>query len=98
MAGNKQVNEAINIPSFFSVMFAGILLGFIAHELVHILLIPEVTSITIRFGGSTVPVSVCCLNEGQKPLEEIAFFVQFLLTIVWIVFNRNIYLHQGNGG
>ncbi len=83
--------ETIDIPAFFSVVLAGILLGFVAHEFTHIMLLSELTSITIRFGGAGSPVSVCCLAQGQDALESFAYFVQFLVTLLWITMNNMVY-------
>ncbi len=86
--------QEIDIAAFASVMLAGMLLGFISHELVHLFLISNPTSITIWFGSSVNAITVCCLNEMENAFEEVAYFVQIVVTILWIIVNKNIYLKE----
>ena len=90
MAEKKEFEE-FDIAAFVSVLFAGILFGFIAHEIVHMLLISNLSSITIRFGQPIASVSVCCLSPGESAYEELAYTIQFVVTIVWVILNNNIY-------
>ena len=93
MAEKKEFEE-FDIPAFVSVMLAGILLGFIAHELVHMLLISNLSSITIRFGQPIASASVCCLSPGESAYEELAYTVQFTVTLLWIILNNKIYRRE----
>ncbi|MFH1391142.1 MAG: hypothetical protein ABIH20_02405 [Candidatus Diapherotrites archaeon] len=86
--------EEINILAFTSVVLAGVLLGFIVHEITHLILIKEVTSVTIRFGGAKSVLSTCCLSEGESALEELAYFVQFAVTVGWILINNKVFLQK----
>ena len=87
----KRNYDSIDIVAFVSVLFAAIFFGFLAHEVFHLLTIHEVSSLTIRFGAAPIPVSVCCLQSNEKAMEEIAYFIQFLVTIAWIAFNSRVY-------
>ena len=73
---------------------AGVLLGFVAHELFHILTISSLSSFTVYFGGGKNAVSTCCLSEGESAMEEIAYFIQTVATIGWIIINSNVFLQK----
>ena len=87
----KESSEEINLPALISVMLAGILLGFIAHELFHILTIDSISSLTVYFGGGKNTVAICCLSEGESAMEEIAYFIQAVVTIGWIILNTRVF-------
>lgn len=84
-------NGQIEILAFASVVFAGVLIGFIAHELFHVLTIKSVSSFTINFGSKNTIFTVCCLAPNEKPFEEAGYLVQFIATIVWILFNQPVF-------
>ncbi|HZX19983.1 MAG TPA: hypothetical protein VFF13_03140 [archaeon] len=90
MAVSKKF-ERINIAAFISVLLAAVLLGFIVHELVHVALIKKATTITLHFGESQNLISVCCLGPLESANEEIAYFIQFVVTIGWIIVNSNVF-------
>ena len=93
MAEKKEFEE-FDMLAFVSVLLAGVLLGFIAHELVHMLLISNVSSITVRFGQPVASASVCSLSPGESAYEELAYTNQFIVTILWIILNNNIYRRE----
>lgn len=84
--------EGINLLAFTSVLLAAALLGFIAHELVHIILISDIHSITLNFGPAKNVIAICCLEEGEKAMEGLAYIVQFIVTLFWVAANHNLYV------
>lgn len=96
MAGKTEivVYNRINPVALFSVIIAGIALGAIAHELVHVLLISNPTAVTLHIGDPEVLLSVCCLKPGEEAFENIAFLVQFAVMLVWIFLNNETWLHE----
>jgi len=87
----ENVFEEFDMNAFVSVLLAAILIGFIVHELVHMLLISNVSSITLRFGQPVASVSICCLSPRESAYEELAYTIQFIVTLLWIIVNNNIY-------
>ena len=92
--GAKEEFETLHMQTFVSVILAAILLGFIVHEIFHIIAIPDVSSVTIRFGSSISPFSICCLGENENPMEELAYLLQLITTLVWIVINKQAYVKK----
>ena len=88
----KKEFQVINITAFVSVALAAVLLGFVAHEVFHLLAISEVSSLTVHFGDAKSALSTCCLSEGESALEEIAYFIQFVVTLGWIMANSRVFL------
>ena len=88
---SKQEFEEINILAFTSVLFAAILLGFLAHELIHLILISDVSSITLYFGAQENLISVCCLTGSEQAYEELAYAVQAIVTVGWIIINSGVF-------
>ena len=78
------------MQGFISVILAGILLGFVAHEAFHILTISQATRLTIYFGAEEFAVTTCCLAPDESPLEGAAYTIQILVTLGWIWLNRNM--------
>lgn len=72
-----------------NLVFGGVALGIIAHELFHILTMSQVSTITYRFGTLLMPnqnfISVCCLIGMETAMENIAYLVQGLVTATWIL-------------
>jgi|SRR3989344_1029877 len=93
---SKEEFETLSMPAFVSVVLAAILLGFIAHEFFHILTIANVSSITIRFGSTGSPFSVCCLEANENSMEEIAYLLQLIITVGWIILNKSTYVKKGH--
>ena len=88
--------ETLNMQAFVSVILAAILLGFIVHEFFHIVTIESVSSVTIRFGSTSSPLSICCLEENESAMEELAYLLQLITTIGWIILNKQTYVEKGN--
>lgn len=88
---SKRIQQ-IDIPAFASVMLAAIFLGFITHELFHLLVISNPSSLTIWFGKVSHSVTVCCLDPMESAFEEIAYLVQLIVTFVWVVINHKTYI------
>ena len=88
--------ETIDMQVFVSVVLSAILLGFIVHEFFHLLTIVNVSSFTIRFGSTSSPISVCCLDKNEIPMEELAYLLQLMATIGWIIINKQAYVKQVN--
>ena len=88
--------ETLNMQAFISVILAAILLGFIVHEFFHIVTIESVSSVTIRFGSTSSPLSICCLEENESAMEELAYLLQLITTIGWIIINKQTYVQKGN--
>jgi len=80
----------VNLMAFASVLFAGILLGFVAHEAFHVLTISEPSKLTIYFGANDFSASVCCLDGDANALEAFAYGLQFLTMLGWIYLNRKL--------
>ena len=91
----KNEFDEINLQGFVSVMLAALLLGFTAHEIVHVVLISNPSKITIHFGSEEFALTTCCLEKGEMAYEEIAYGIQFLTTIAWIIGNRHVFLKPG---
>ena len=89
---DEDIIDEINITAFISVLLAGLLLGFIAHELFHFLTIANVSSITINFGNTKAALSTCCLSADENAMEEFAYTVQFIVTIGWVILNSGVFL------
>ena len=87
-----KIFEGINLLAFTSVLLAAVMLGFIAHELVHLALISDISSIVITFGSSKSPLGICCLSEGELAMEELAYLAQFIVTLSWVAANHNLYV------
>ncbi len=88
--------ETLNMQAFVSVVLAAILLGFIVHEFFHIFTIADVSSITIRFGSTVSPFGVCCLGENESAMEELAYLLQLITAIGWIILNKQAYVKKQN--
>jgi len=84
----------VNVVALFSVLLAGIILGALAHELVHVLLIPKATTVTWHIGDPEVVLSTCCLAPGEDALEWLAFLVQFAVLVAWVLLNGEVWLHE----
>ncbi len=93
----KQVEDVIydrpNPVALFSVLLAGLALGIVAHELLHVLVISNPTTISLHLGDPNVLFSVCCLQEGEDAFEAAGLFLQFAVMIVWVVLNKEEWLH-----
>ncbi len=81
----------ISVPSFVNVAIAGVTLGGIFHEIVHVLLLNHPTQLRLHFGDTNAIFSTCCLLPGELANEEIAYAVQFLVTIAWVIYFENLY-------
>lgn len=91
---SKQELEEINILALTSVLFAAILLGFLAHELTHIFLISNVSSITLYFGAQENLISVCCLSGTEQAYEELAYAIQAIVTVGWVIINSKVFIQK----
>lgn len=91
---SKQELEEINILALTSVLFAAILLGFLAHELIHIILISNVSRITLYFGAQENLISVCCLSGTEQAYEELAYAVQAIVTVGWVIINSKGFIQK----
>lgn len=67
-----------------NIILAGLLVGWIAHELVHILTMSSVSSITFYFGSKKFISTVCCLQPFEEAFEYIAYTIQAITTVVWV--------------
>lgn len=74
----------VSVVKVFNILLAAIVIGAIAHELVHFALMSNPTSISIHFGEAEKLISICCLQEGEYAFEEIAYTIQFVATLLWI--------------
>ena len=81
----------ISVPSFVNVAISGVAVGGIIHEIVHILLLSHPTQLRLHFGDPYAIFSTCCLLPGELANEEIAYAVQFLVTIAWVIYFENLY-------
>ena len=86
----QKVYARIKPLALFNVLFSALVVGLIAHELVHILLIPNPTSITFHFADPEKLVSICCIKAGEHAFEELAYAVQFAVSLLWIFANYKI--------
>jgi hypothetical protein len=97
----KVKNEAqeqgrISIPMFINVVISGIAVGGIIHEFVHVLLLQHATQLRLHFGDPTAIFSTCCLLPGELANEEIAYAVQFLITIGWIIYFEKFFYDKND--
>lgn len=67
-----------------NLVLGALLFGLIVHELFHVLTISQVSSITLRFGSLNF-IGVCCLKGTEQALENMAYLLQGLATIGWII-------------
>ncbi len=81
----------ISIPGFVNVAVAGVAVGGIMHEIVHVLLLNHPTQLRLHFGDPYAIFSTCCLLPGELANEEIAYAVQFLVTIGWVIYFELMY-------
>ncbi len=85
--------SGIELQALVSVLFAAILVGFMVHELTHILLISEPSRLTVHFGtGQPLAVTTCCLQADEAANEEIAYASQFIAMAAWLLINRNLFM------
>ena len=56
------VYNRINPLALFSILVAAIAIGAVAHELVHVALISNPTTISIHLGDPDILLSTCCLK------------------------------------
>ncbi|HIH21683.1 MAG: hypothetical protein J4478_03870 [Candidatus Diapherotrites archaeon] len=88
------VYDRVNPIALFSIIIAGIALGAIAHEIVHVLLLSNPSSITFHIGDPQIIFSTCCLKPGEEAFESIALLVQFAVMLVWVFLNKETWLHE----
>ncbi|MCR4369189.1 MAG: hypothetical protein NUV67_04760 [archaeon] len=84
--------DEIDLMAFTSVLLAAFLLGFIVHELVHVATISHPVRVSIYFGSNQFALGTCCLLEGEQPLLELSYAIQFIATIGWIIMNRKVFI------
>lgn len=78
------------IYSTITLVFGAVFVGAIAHELFHVIAIQNASAITFRWGSPKL-ISVCCLSEQESAMENVAYFIQALVTLAWIVIGTKIY-------
>ncbi|MEK6902647.1 MAG: hypothetical protein AABX02_03625 [archaeon] len=83
-----------SFAGFLNVGFAGIVMGGIVHELVHMILLRHPTQFQVHFGDPVAIFSTCCLAAGELPQEEIAYGIQFVVMVLWFYFNRSLIFHH----
>ncbi|MFH0714762.1 MAG: hypothetical protein V1847_03135 [Candidatus Diapherotrites archaeon] len=88
------IYHRIDPLALFSILLAGIALGVIAHEIMHVLLISNPSTISLHLGDPEVLFSVCCLSEGENAFEHLALFLQFAVMVVWVFLNKNVWLYE----
>lgn len=84
-------NSTFSYFTFVNVSLAGVLLSGLAHEFVHILLINHPVQLRVHFGDAKAVFSTCCLSPGETPYEGVAYAIQFLVLVAWIVLNRRTF-------
>ncbi len=67
-----------------NIVLGALFLGVVAHELFHFAVISEVSSIIFRFGSPDI-VAVCCLSGTELAMENIAYLLQGIVTLGWII-------------
>ena len=72
---------------FLNVFLASIVLGGLAHELIHLIFIPYTATLTINMANPAELLSVCCFQKGEEAYESAAVFVQLVAMSVWILLN-----------
>ncbi|MDP2666447.1 MAG: hypothetical protein Q8P05_03035 [Candidatus Diapherotrites archaeon] len=80
------------LRGFIAVALSGILVGGIGHEIVHLILLRHPTQFRVHFGDPTAILSTCCLLPGELPYEEIAYLIQFIITMAWIWYFRHLFI------
>ena len=81
----------INVTAFLNVAISSVAVGGIVHEIVHVFLLNHPTQLRLHFGDPTAIFSTCCLVAGELANEEIAYAVQFLVTIGWMIYFEKIF-------
>ncbi len=84
-------NSKFSYRTFINVSLAGLLISGLAHEFVHVLLINHPVQLRFHFGDAKAIFSTCCLAPGEQPYEGIAYSVQFLVLVAWMLFNRHTF-------
>lgn len=76
---------------FICVAFSGIMIGGVIHEFTHVMLISHPTQFRVHFGDSSAILSTCCLNPGEWDQEILAYLIQFVVTLGWILAFRELF-------
>lgn len=84
-------NSKFSYRTFINVSLAALLISGLAHELVHALLINHPVQLRFHFGDSNAILSTCCLSPGEQPYEAVAYGIQFLVLVAWMVLNRHTF-------
>jgi hypothetical protein len=80
---------------FVCVALSGVLIGGVIHEFTHIALLQHPTQFRVHFGDSSAIFSTCCLGFGEYAHEEIAYAIQFFVSLGWILAFRNKFYIRG---
>lgn len=96
MASNEPVKTQLRFrwTVFLNVFLASIVLGGLAHELIHLIFIPYTAQLTINLSNPSELLSVCCFQQGEEVYESVAVFVQVLAMLVWILLNLKVCLYE----
>lgn len=86
----------ISVSGFVNVAISGVAVGGIMHEIVHVLLLSHATQLRLHFGDPYAIFSTCCLLPGELANEEIAYAVQFLVTIGWVIYFELLYYNPND--
>jgi hypothetical protein len=88
-----------NFWLFVCVALSGVLIGGVIHEFAHVILIQHPTQFRVHFGDSSTIFSTCCLGPGEYAYEEIAYAIQFVVSLGWILaFKNNFYAGKKTPG
>lgn len=98
LKSKSQVEQGgrISVSGFVNVAIAGVAVGGIMHEIVHVLLLNHATQLRLHFGDPYAIFSTCCLLPGELANEEIAYAVQFLVTIGWVIYFELLYYNPSD--
>lgn len=84
--------SSFNFWLFICVAFSGLMIGGIIHEFTHVVLISHPTQFRVHFGDSSSILSTCCLNPGEYDYELLAYGIQFLVMMGWILTFREYFM------
>lgn len=97
---NVQKQLKLDVPIFLNILLAAIVVGGLAHEMIHTIFIPYAVKFTIDFSNPRELLYVCCFLPGEQPEFEIflSLFVQFVTMVTWIYLNKSkfIKVYKGN--
>ena len=96
---SSQRHLRLDVPLFMNVLLAAIVVGGLAHEMIHTIFIPYTVKFTIDFSNPQELLYVCCFLPGEEPEFQIflSLFVQFVTMVAWLYLNRTKFIKEFKG-